>query len=132
MLPRTHALIDPALCGAPVALAPGAATVELVATAGMAADVQGLVHGGFVFGLADYAAMLAVNEPNVVLVSAESRFLRPVRPGERLRAEARVTRAAPPRYAVSCTVSRGGEPVFEGSFACHVTRKHVLDQGTEP
>jgi len=23
-------------------------------------------------------------------------------------------------------VSRNGEPVFEGSFSCHVTRQHVL------
>ena len=132
MRPRTHETIDPALCGTPVALAPGEATVELVATAGMTADAHGLVHGGFVFGLADHAAMLAVNEPNVVLVSAESKFLRPVRPGDRLRAEARVSQAAPPRYAVSCTVSRAGEPVFEGSFSCHVTRKHVLDKDRTP
>ena len=123
---RTHAAIDPALCGAPVAVEPGRAVVELEATAAMAVDAAGMVHGGFVFGLADHAAMLAVNEPNVVLVSAESRFLRPVRPGERLRAEARVTAATPPRYAVACTVSRNGEPVFEGSFSCHVTRQHVL------
>lgn len=123
---RTHERIDRGLCGTPMALAPGMAAVELEATAAMAADGHGLVHGGFVFGLADHAAMLAVNEPNVVLVSAETKFLRPVRPGERLRAEARVARAAPPRYTVTCTVSRDGEAVFEGSFNCHVTRRHVL------
>lgn len=132
MHPRTHERLDAALCGTPLQLAPGTATVELVATAAMAADAHGLVHGGFVFGLADHAAMLAVNEPTVVLVSAESRFLRPVRPGDRLRAEARVTQAAPPRYAVSCTVAREGEPVFEGSFSCHVPRQHVLAREQAP
>lgn len=129
---RTHQAIDAALCGTPVALAPGAATVELVTLPAMAADAHGLVHGGFVFGLADYAAMLAVNEPTVVLVAAESKFLRPVRPGERLRADAHVTSAMPPRYAVQCTVSRDGEPVFEGRFSCHVPRQHVLDRGKTP
>ena len=123
---RTHAAIDHALCGTPVSVEPGRAVVEFETTVRMAADAAGLVHGGFVFGLADHAAMLAVNEPNVVLVSADSRFLRPVRPGERLRAEATVTTATPPRYAVTCTVSRNGEPVFEGHFNCHVTRRHVL------
>jgi acyl-coenzyme A thioesterase PaaI-like protein len=44
----------------------------------MAADQRGLVHGGFTFGLADYAAMVAVNDPNVVLGAAEVRFLAPV------------------------------------------------------
>ena len=125
---RTHERIDRTLCGTPLRLAPGGATVELEATAAMAADAHGLVHGGFVFGLADHAAMLAVNEPNVVLVSAESKFLRPVRPGKRLRAEATVVDRQPPRYAVACTVSRDGEAVFEGRFNCHVTRQHVLDR----
>jgi acyl-coenzyme A thioesterase PaaI-like protein len=48
----------------------------------MAVDDRGLVHGGFVFGLADHAAMLAVNDPNVVLGAASTRFLKPVRVGE--------------------------------------------------
>jgi acyl-coenzyme A thioesterase PaaI-like protein len=48
----------------------------------MVVDAHGLVHGGFVFGLADYAAMLAVNDPNVVLGAAEARFLKPVRRGD--------------------------------------------------
>lgn len=132
MQPRTHETIDPAWCGTPLALGAGIATVELVATAGMAADAHGLVHGGFIFGLADYAAMLAVNEPTVVLVSAESKFLRPVRPGDRLHAEARVTQAAAPRYAVSCTVARDGQPVFEGTFSCHVPQRHVLSREKAP
>jgi len=127
---RTHATIDRALCGTPVELRAGFAAVALTPAAAMAADATGLVHGGFVFGLADHAAMLAVNEPTVVLAAAEMRFLRPVRVGEALRAEAKVTEAAPPRYAVSCTVSRGGEAVFEGTFRCHVPKRHVLDRGT--
>lgn len=123
---RTHGRIDAGLCGRPISLEAGRATVELEASATMAADEHGLVHGGFVFGLADHAAMLAVNEPNVVLVSAEVKFLRPVRPGEKLTAQAAVTSAEPPRYAVSCTVSRQGEAVFEGRFSCHVPKQHVL------
>lgn len=42
------------------------------------------------FGLADYAAMLAVNEPTVVLGKAEVRFLKPVKVGERLLARTRI------------------------------------------
>jgi len=125
---RTHQRIDAILCGSPVAMEPGRATVELEASAAMAADEHGLVHGGFVFGLADHAAMLAVNEPNVVLVSADVKFLRPVRLGERLMAQAVVTNAEPPRYAVTCTVSRQGEAVFEGRFSCHVPKHHVLSR----
>ena len=47
----------------------------------MAADGRGLVHGGFTFGLADFAAMCAVNDPNVVLGAATCKFLAPVQVG---------------------------------------------------
>ena len=56
----------------------------------MAADDRGLVHGGFIFGMADYAAMVAVNDPLVVLGSAETKFLKPVQVGDTVEAVARV------------------------------------------
>ena len=127
----THAAIDRSLCGTPVALRPGHAVVELTTAPAMAADGSGLVHGGFVFGLADHAAMLAVNEPTVVLAAAECRFLKPVRTGETLRAEASVTASAPPKHTVRCVVTRGAEAVFDGEFRCVTPARHVL-QGRAP
>ena len=85
-----------------------------------------LVHGGFVFGLADYAAMLAVNHPNVVLAGAEVRFLKPVVVGERLLATARLAESAGRRRRVEVEVARGGEVVFAGTFHCAVPDRHVL------
>ena len=76
---RTHLDADPRLCGRPLDLAEGRAQVALDTIDSMVVDRQGLVHGGFVFGLADYAAMLAVNDPNVVLGAAATRFLKPVK-----------------------------------------------------
>ncbi len=67
---KTHLAIDRRLCGEPLELREGFASVELTTTREMEADSSGLVHGGFVFGLADHAAMLAVNHPNVVLGQA--------------------------------------------------------------
>lgn len=74
---RTHARIAPALDGRPVELAAGRARVVLEAGAEMAADARGLVHGGFTFGLADDAAMRAVNEPTVVLATPRRSFSAP-------------------------------------------------------
>jgi len=48
----------------------------------MVVDDHKLVHGGFIFGAADYAAMAAVNDPNVVLGSAEVSFLKPSKSGD--------------------------------------------------
>ena len=65
----------------PTDLRPGYAKVTMVTTPVMSADDRGLTHGGFYFGMADYAAMLAVNDPNVVLGSADScRFLKVLSP----------------------------------------------------
>ncbi|MDY7096075.1 MAG: PaaI family thioesterase [Acidobacteriota bacterium] len=128
----THLGISPELCGAPVELSPGEATAALTPTPEMAADDRGLVHGGFVFGLADYAAMLAVNDPNVVLGAAECRFLAPVRVGEELTARAREepSESAPSggrKRQVEVTVQRGEDEVFQGRFTCFVLDHHVLD-----
>lgn len=133
---RTHGSLDRDLAGEPSELAPGRAEVRMTADARMVADERGLVHGGFVFGLADHAAMLAVNEPTVVLGKAEARFLAPVREGERLVARARVVSAAAERgrpVVEAEVVAEGGDgsaprPVFTGTFRCAVPDRHVLDR----
>lgn len=75
---KTHQRINRHLCDAPLETRAGGSLVEMVAGSDMAVDGQGLTHGGFVFGLADHAAMIAVNHPNVVLGSADVKFLKPV------------------------------------------------------
>ncbi len=123
----THLAIDTELCGQTEELASHHCRLRLSTTARMAADDKGLVHGGFIFGMADYAAMLAVNHPNVVLGAAESRFLKPVRVGETVVAEARVESVDGKKHTVPVTVSRDGEAVFQGTFTCFILDKHVLD-----
>lgn len=124
---RTHAQIDPALCGRPVTVSEGSAEVVLDTTRGMAVDDRGLVHGGFVFGAVDHAAMLAVNEPNVVLGKAEVVFLAPVVAGDRIVARGRVLggdREDRPEVEVEATV--GGRAVLTGLLRCAVPESHVL------
>lgn len=127
-LVRTHARIDRALCGAPSTLGPGTAEVELALTEPMRVDDTGLVHGGFLFGLADHAAMLAVNEPTVVLADAAMKFLAPSVVGDVVRARARVTESAGKRRAVVVEVHCRDTLVAEGTFACAVPSRHVLQR----
>lgn len=123
---HTHHKIDRSLCGHPVHIEEDRCTVELTATPNMAADDMELVHGGFIFGLADYAAMLAVNHPNVVLGAADVKFLRPVKVGDRVIAEAQVEQKKGKKQSVAVRVSKGEALVFEGNFTCFVLEKHVL------
>lgn len=126
-LAATHLAIDHALCGEPVRLEPGLAEVRLTTLPAMVVDDRGLVHGGFVFGLADHAAMLAVNDPNVVLGAASTRFLKPLRAGEVVLARARVGAESGRRRTVAVEVLRGDEPVMTGEFTCFVLERHVLE-----
>jgi uncharacterized protein (TIGR00369 family) len=123
---RTHQQIDESLCGKPILLEDGVSRVELLTAENMAVDKSGLVHGGFVFGLADYAAMIAVNHPNVVLGSAEVKFLKPVKIHEKIEAKASVHRKDGRKQTVAVTVHRGEEAVFQGEFICFVLERHVL------
>jgi uncharacterized protein (TIGR00369 family) len=123
---QTHLLISPEWVGQPVALSEGRAEARLTTRPEMVADDRGLVHGGFTFGLADYAAMLAVNDPHVVLGASEVRFLAPVVLGETMLAMAEVVEGLGKKRLVKCTVSTD-RPVFEGTFTCFVLPGHVLD-----
>lgn len=127
MQPRTHLATNERLVGRVLELSDRKAKTALATTPEMAVDDRGLVHGGFVFGLADYAAMLAVNDPNVVLGGAEVRFLAPVSAGEEIIARADVTTADGTRRQVDVSASVEGETVFLGSFTCFVLATHVFD-----
>ncbi len=122
----THQEIDQALCGKPVLLEEGMSRIAFTAGEKMKADSSGLVHGGFIFGLADYAAMLAVNHPNVVLGAADVKFLKPVVVGDDIVAKAKVQEIKGKKYWVSASVKKGEETVFQGMFTCFVPDKHVL------
>lgn len=127
---NTHMQISPALVGEVLAIEPGVSSqVELTLNAEMAADQHGLVHGGFTFGLADYAAMVAVNDPFVVLGSATAKFLKPTAVGQVLLAKARVQTREGKKSAVAVEVfNQEDVKVFEGEFACFSLPAHVLGQ----
>ncbi|TAL16642.1 thioesterase [bacterium] len=127
MKQMTHLKISPTLVGKIECVEPENAIATLKATPEMCADERGLVHGGFTFGLADYAVMVAVNDPNVVLGSSQVRFLRPVTAGQTMRAEAQVTSAEGKKRIVKVTVTVEGQPVMEGEMTAFVLPKHVLD-----
>ncbi|GBD84623.1 fatty acid biosynthesis transcriptional regulator [bacterium BMS3Abin02] len=124
--PATHLHIDRRFCGSPRLLEEGRAEVRMTTIEAMAVDDRGLVHGGFVFGLADYAAMLAVNDPNVVLGGADVRFSAPVRVGDEVLATATMTSAVGRSRKVEVTVDRDEETVMKGVFTCFVLDHHVL------
>lgn len=123
---QTHLKINNTLSGDLEKLEEGYAKVRLNTSEAMRADEVGLVHGGFIFSAADFAAMAAVNEPNVVLAGCNSRFLAPVRVGDEVIFEAEIRHAQGRKYNVFVTAYASKVKVFEGEFKTVVTKEHVL------
>ncbi|MCW4048176.1 MAG: MaoC/PaaZ C-terminal domain-containing protein [Candidatus Bathyarchaeota archaeon] len=125
---KTHMSADSSLLGSPLKIVDGKmAVVELLAGEEMVVDDKGLIHGGFTFGLADYAAMLAVNDPFVVLGASEVRFVAPVKLGDMMRASAEVLGEKGKRREVAVQVFVGEALVMKGVFTCFILDRHVLE-----
>ncbi len=127
MRQNTHLKINGSLCGEVTILKDGYAKIMLNTTADMAADAHGLIHGGFIFGAADYAAMVAVNKPNVVLAGSSCKFLAPSKTGDIVEFEATIVKSDGSRHLVEVKGVCRGKTVFSGEFKTVVTKEHVLD-----
>lgn len=123
---NTHESINQELCGEIQKIESGYVELELLTTSDMAADEMGLIHGGFVFSAADYAAMVAVNERNVVLVASECQFLSPVKLGDKVRVIAKVRHKEGRKRNVEVEAFVLEIKVFSGLFKTVITDRHVL------
>jgi len=123
---NTHERINTVYSGEIVKMEAGYAKVMLETIETMRADDLGLVHGGFIFSAADFAAMAAVNEPNVVLASCSCLFLAPVRVGDTVTFEATEHQKEGRKRNVTVRGFVHEIKVFEGEFKTVVTERHVL------
>ncbi|MEO1928356.1 MAG: PaaI family thioesterase [Nautiliaceae bacterium] len=104
----------------------GSAKVRLEATEDMAVDEEGLIHGGFTFGAADFCAMATVNEPFVVLVRSQCEFMAPVKVGDIVEFESETILKDKRKHEIKVVGKLNDIKVFEGLFGCVVLDKHVL------
>lgn len=123
---KSHLRINQSLCGELIVIERGYVEIRLTTTADMVADDMGLIHGGFIFSAADFAAMAAVNERNVVLVASDCQFLSPVRFHDEVNFVARVRHQDGKKRDVHVTGHVLDIKVFEGEFRTIITERHVL------
>jgi len=123
---KTHQRIDEELMGEITFHERGNVEVKLETTSAMVADDLGLVHGGFIFSAADYAAMVAVNEPNVVLIGSECQFLSPVKFHDEVVFKAKVRHKEGRKRNVHVNAYVYDVKVFSGEFKTVITEEHVL------
>ncbi|WP_457744546.1 PaaI family thioesterase [Sulfurimonas sp.] len=123
---ETHEKINQNLCGDIMKLEEGYVELKLETLPEMLADEVGLIHGGFIFSAADYAAMLAVNERNVVLVGSDCQFLSPVKLHDEVNFIAKVRQKEGRKRNVHVKAFVLDIKVFEGEFKTVITEKHIL------
>ena len=123
---KTHLKFNPKF-GRLVEITENGAKVVLETNEEMAVDEEGLVHGGFTFGAADFCAMASVNEPFVVLVKATNcEFLAPVKVGDVVEFEGEILMKEKRKVEVKVIGTLNEIKVFEGLFSCVILDKHVL------
>jgi acyl-CoA thioesterase len=126
VLLSTHENINRDLNGEILKLEKGYVELRLTTTSEMVVDSQGLIHGGFIFSAADFAAMAAVNERNVVLVGSDCQFLSPVKFGDEVNFVARVRHKEGRKRNIYVEAHVLDIKVFEGEFKTVITDRHVL------
>jgi len=123
---KTHDMINHVYSGDLETLEVGRSVVTLTTNDDMRVDKMGLVHGGFIFSAADFAAMAAVNEKNVVLAASKSEFLAPVKVGDVVTFEAKVRQKDGRKRIVYVEGKLGSVKIFTSEFKTVVTENHVL------
>ncbi|MCF6331132.1 MAG: PaaI family thioesterase [Sulfurimonas sp.] len=123
---QTHNKINTDFSGKITKQEKGHVEVTLETSMDMLADDMGLIHGGFIFCAADYAAMAAVNERNVVLVASDIQFLSPVKIGDHVNFIADVRHKEGRKRNINVIGKVLDIKVFEGVFKTVITERHVL------
>ena len=122
----THENINRDLSGEIIRQEQGYVELRLTTISDMVVDNQGLIHGGFIFCAADFAAMAAVNERNVVLVGSDCQFLSPVKFGDEVNFVARVRHKEGRKRNVYVEGHVLDIKVFQGEFKTVITDRHIL------
>jgi len=125
---NTHLKLNNDINGKVIELKPAYSKVELITKDFMVADCQGLIHGGFAFCAADFAAMAAVNDPYVVLAKSETKFLAPVQLGDTIIFEANIINNDGIKNSIEVIGNVNEATVFKGLFYTATLTKHILNK----
>ena len=128
---NSHERIKTYLCGTIIELKNNYARVSLATNSDMALDEHGLVHSGFIFSAADYAAHVAINKENTVLISANTKFYAPIKVGDIAIFEAIAKYEDSRKREVLVKANINDIKIFEGTFITVTLDEHALKKRTE-
>ncbi|MFK5882137.1 MAG: PaaI family thioesterase [Sulfurospirillum sp.] len=123
---NTHQKIKKSLCGNVIFLEKGHSKTTLQTTNDMSVDTLGLIHSGFIFGAAEYAAVSAINEENLVIISSKTKFLAPAKNGDLIEFDAKAKFEDSRKREVKVIGEINEIKIFEGTYQAVVLENHIL------
>ncbi len=123
---KSHTRIRSSFVGNLTELTKNGAKTVLQATQEMSVDEFGLVHNGFIFGSAEYAAAAAVNEENFIVIGCRSKFFAPAKVGDIISFEAKGRFEDARKREIKVTGTINDVKVFEGIFQAVILEHHIL------
>jgi len=124
---RTHNRIRGDLCGRVVELKPGYAKISLKTTSEMIADEKGMIHSGFLFCAADFAAMACINDPYVFPLSGNVNFLTPVKNGDIIIFEAFEKYQNEKKREIEVKATLDDIKILTANFTALIFQEHILN-----
>ena len=122
----SHYEINQSLTGTLEELEEGYARVNFTATEDMVVDRRGMIHSGFIFGAANYAAMAAVNISTAILAVSKTNFLAPLSVNDEAIFEATALQKDTRKRNVMVVGYFNNIKFFEGEFTIVVLEHHPL------
>ena len=122
----SHYEVNQSLTGTLEELEEGYARVNFTATEDMVVDRRGMIHSGFIFGAANYAAMAAVNISTAILAVSKTNFLAPLSVNDEAVFEATALQKDTRKRNVMVVGYFNNIKFFEGEFTIVVLEHHPL------
>ncbi|MCF6173887.1 MAG: PaaI family thioesterase [Campylobacteraceae bacterium] len=122
----THTKVRSSLIGNIISLENSKSKTTLRTTDEMAVDKLGLIHNGFICGGAEYAAAVAVNEENLVVISSKVKFLAPAKSGDLIEFNAKAKFEDSRKREIKVIGEINEIKIFEGVFQAVLLENHIL------
>lgn len=117
--------IDSSICGELLVLSKNKAEVSFVPKESMICDDK-IIHSGFIFGAASYAAMCAINKKNSLIITSETKFFAPVELGQEVLFRAVALQSEGKKCEVKVEGLLLDIKIFEGIFAVAIFDKKLF------
>ncbi len=122
----THKKLNRTYSGEIIALDKNYAKTSFPTTNEMRVDELGLVHSGFISAAADYAAVMAINQVNTVIIGSKISFLAPAKAGDIVIFEAKVKFEDLRKREIEVKGHINEIKIFQGTFHAVALEKHIF------